>query len=300
MNSELPAEALPQVLYIMGTARSGSTILDIMLGHGEHCVATGELALIVQDGFIENKKCSCGQHFDACRFWSRIREEIDLSPSELAEWAAIQRKFDWHSGFFFNLMTAFRQQEKILYQRYNSALLLAIQHISHRKVIVDSSKYSGRALALSRIPGINLRVICLTRSPEGILSSFKKTNCDEQLPKSTLGSMVYYCAVLTMLRISCWVLPQTVLQIKYEELLSNPEKTLKKIERSSNINLKKVKQKIHQNTDFNTGHIVTGNRLRHQEKVQFQAVNALPTGLGWTSRTSIGLMRAWQRVMRFQ
>ena len=39
----------------MGTARSGTTILEILLSYGRNTFGAGEITALIQDGFIENK-----------------------------------------------------------------------------------------------------------------------------------------------------------------------------------------------------------------------------------------------------
>ena len=63
-------------------------------------------------------------------------------------------------------------------------------------VILDSSEYAGRALALSKIVQADVMVICLTRSPAGLMASFQKLNKDEQRPKGPFAAMLYYLVTL--------------------------------------------------------------------------------------------------------
>ncbi len=92
-HSETPVK----VLYITGAGRSGSTILDIVLGNHPDIESTGELSNLVRNGWIggeslkgiERKRvrvpiCTCGRRTDipdvedaaeACPFWSSVRRE---------------------------------------------------------------------------------------------------------------------------------------------------------------------------------------------------------------------------------
>ena len=258
-----------RVLYIMGTARSGSTILEILLAHGERCLGVGELTAIVQDGFIENKPCSCGAPFDKCTFWGKVKEKLALSPETLQEWAELQHKVEWHTGFLrqcFGLLSAHEWER---YCEYNRKLLQALREISGAAIIVDSSKYAGRALALSRMNGVDLRVICLTRSPEGLMTSFQKPNKDEQRPKKPWAVFRYYVFVMISLRVTLKRLGVQAVRLRFEDLVANPFVAVSEIGEKSEVIVGNVINKLNRNESFEVGHLVTGNRLRKNKKIQF-------------------------------
>ena len=86
-----------KVPKMTGSARSGSTILDIVLGNHPHIESVGEVNKLVRTGWISRESlrgidpkqrrvpiCTCGKRLDvlyvdapdeACPFWSRVRRE---------------------------------------------------------------------------------------------------------------------------------------------------------------------------------------------------------------------------------
>ena len=92
-------QTLPKVIYIMGTARSGTTVLEILLSHGENAFGAGEITSLIHDGFIENKMCSCENDFSNCTVWSNVSKTLSLSNEQLTQWELLQKKLDWHDGF---------------------------------------------------------------------------------------------------------------------------------------------------------------------------------------------------------
>jgi len=62
-----------KVIYIVGEGRSGSTLLERILGQHPDIFATGELQYIWNRSFIENQLCSCGKAFYDCEVWEGIR-----------------------------------------------------------------------------------------------------------------------------------------------------------------------------------------------------------------------------------
>jgi len=79
-NNEMPSK-MPRMIYMMGTAISGSTILEILLGKGKGVFGAGELAHLIEDGFIKDADCSCNHPVSECMVWSSIKEEPPESSS---------------------------------------------------------------------------------------------------------------------------------------------------------------------------------------------------------------------------
>src|SRR5215210_5619140 len=87
-----------RVLKITGLGRSGSTILDIVLGNHPNIESVGEVGSLMRTGWISHESlrgidpkrrllslpCTCGKRLDvlyvdtpdkACPFWSSVRRE---------------------------------------------------------------------------------------------------------------------------------------------------------------------------------------------------------------------------------
>src|SRR5690348_5991619 len=62
----------PKVLFIVGTGRIGSTIIEQILGQTDGFWPTGELYRIWQDGLIEGDFCGCGEPLPECPFWRSV------------------------------------------------------------------------------------------------------------------------------------------------------------------------------------------------------------------------------------
>ena len=62
-----------KVLYIAGVGRSGSTLLERMLGAVPGSVNTGELNAIFSRVASQDQRCGCGEPFSACAFWASRR-----------------------------------------------------------------------------------------------------------------------------------------------------------------------------------------------------------------------------------
>ena len=68
---EQPRSTAP-VVFIGGFGRSGSTLLERMLGCLDGVVTLGEVGHLWQRGIVNDESCACGQPFSRCPFWSEV------------------------------------------------------------------------------------------------------------------------------------------------------------------------------------------------------------------------------------
>ena len=66
-----PGQA-PIVVYIAGSGRSGSTLLERALGEIPGFVNVGELIDLYRRTAADGERCGCGEPFAQCPFWSRV------------------------------------------------------------------------------------------------------------------------------------------------------------------------------------------------------------------------------------
>src|SRR2546426_3792262 len=61
-----------KLLYIVGSPRSGSTLLDKILDQFGGFFSAGELNMVWEHGLLENTLCGCGARFRTCSFWRSV------------------------------------------------------------------------------------------------------------------------------------------------------------------------------------------------------------------------------------
>ena len=260
---------MPDILYIMGTGRSGTTILEILLSNSEGLSGVGEVTHIFRDGFINDEICSCGQHVSNCEMWLYVKSGCEWPEENYPEIDKLFVKIACHSNFPVVLLGLIEEKEKNTYRNVNSCIFKKYSKKSRSSVIVDSSKYAGRGLQLARMFPDRVKVICLTRAPSGLVSAFAKSDAEEQKPKSLISTLAYYVYTMTCFRIVKSLLGKHVLHVRYEDLISEPIQTLNRIERWCGYNLSRSCEYVSENQWLEVGHIVTGNRLRRQGRVRF-------------------------------
>lgn len=169
------------VIYISGEGRSGSTLLDRILGTLEGVSSFNEVYELWKHGFLENGKCACGHEIKVCSFWAKVSKEVIKKHGRPEELLKLQENVD-HSRHMFKLITgisspAFRNKLNAHKEVLNT-LYQSLAKNSGNNVIVDSSKVPSRALILSQIPGIKVYVVHLVRDVRGVIYSWSKHKWD--------------------------------------------------------------------------------------------------------------------------
>jgi hypothetical protein len=288
----------PDILYIMGFGRSGTTILEVILSVNPGIFGAGELTHILRDGFRDAAVCACGEPACTCPVWSRVGNRVGRKPETLAAGIETLRRFEAHERFPLVAAGLFDSTAARQYRRINDQLFESLGEISGAQVVVDSSKYAGRALMLARCFPHRVRVICLTRSPGGLMHSFRKPHRQEQRQKSVVGTLAYYMYVFACLRVASLRLPN-VLHVAYEELTADPVGTLERIEQWSGYDLSRAREKLRAGEFFQVGHIVTGNRLRKQGRVRFCPTAGSGRVHGLVARLAVGVMTMYGKLLGY-
>ena len=271
-----------RVVYIAGVGRSGSTVLDSVLGNHALIQSVGELSRLSSDAWIQNFYCSCGKRSEDCPFWSAVRQswcsvnggvtvqqynEIQSEVENFHQWPSMLRE-RWKNSRTFQV-----------YAEQTVLLLKAIQSVSGSAVIVDSSKAVERALALSLIPEIDLRIIQLVRDPRGVVWSHKKAfakDLENGLPRD-IRSQPAWRAALYWCRINMhadWlrrrVGPAKSLFLRYEDFMLNTLPVLRTIGSFIGIDLENVQQRINEGEKLYFDHTIAGNRVRMKGELKLK------------------------------
>ena len=169
----------PAVLYLGGQARSGSTLLDRALGQVPGFCSSGEVRYLWDRGLAENQRCGCGLPLRECPFWEAVGRRAfgGWDRIDLDEVLVLQREVD-RAGAMPALTApkaAPRSAAKLdRYGEYLTRVFSAIRDESGAQVVVDSSMSPPHGVVLSRIPGIDLRLVHLVRDARGVAHSSMK------------------------------------------------------------------------------------------------------------------------------
>jgi hypothetical protein len=174
------APAPLKVLFVGGYGRSGSTLLDRVLGEVDGFCSVGELRHVFVEGYAENRRCGCGERFRECGFWRAVSERA-IGPMEAVDveaMLALKRRVDhwWLApqlGFGFGGPR--RRADVQSYHSLLRSLYGAIREVSGARVIVDSSKDVSHGYALRGLgEPVRPYVLHLVRDSRAVAHSWQR------------------------------------------------------------------------------------------------------------------------------
>lgn len=169
-----------KVLFIAGSTRSGSTLLERMLGQMADYFAIGEADRIWHGGVGENWLCGCGAPFRDCSFWRDVMAETfsaDLGV-QLEDMPRLARQVCrgrlWPFVAWPGLRSARRDASIKQYTRVLARLYAAIHRHAGCEVIVDATKGAYHAFLLNSVAELDVRIIHLVRDSRAVAHSWRR------------------------------------------------------------------------------------------------------------------------------
>lgn len=231
------------VVYIVGAGRSGSTLLERMLGAFPGYVNVGELVGLFHRTVTEDERCGCGEPFSACPFWRKVGEHAlgGWDPQLVAELAGLKDRVARQRYLprlvFQRLATQQQARELARYGEIHERLYRAAAEQAQASIVVDASKGPAPAIALRHAPGLDIRVLHLVRDVRGVAYSWSKP--DVERPHATQEihqhmanfSIARTAARWTQLEAEGFAmtsLTRNGATIRYEDLVADPGPTLQK------------------------------------------------------------------------
>ncbi|HEX4437402.1 MAG TPA: sulfotransferase [Solirubrobacteraceae bacterium] len=211
-------EAKPKVVYVMGTGRSGSTILGIALGNCPRILYAGELHLwIGKSGFspLGGEKRE--------RFWSEVRELVEIPAGFPVKKARALEK----TAGLFSVGTWFAQRRlRPAYRRMTADLYRAIAQVAGATHIVDTSHFPRRARQLQALEEIELHLLFVVRDPQNVVGSYSRDDVD--FPRFNILTTNAYMWLSHLLSLYVFLRQprERRLLVRYEELIADPDAVL--------------------------------------------------------------------------
>lgn len=287
------------ILYVMGYGRSGSTLLDRVLGSYEGVAGCGELSNIVESGWINDEYCSCGHKVSKCKFWSDVYSlwSFGKQAKDEKEFHSLQKKYESHESFWKSVTypNVTRSHEFECYLHDLGLLYSCIREVSGNDMIVDSSKNVARAYNLSLLPCVSVKWLHLVRDCRGVVSSLEKT-FTQDLKKGvqrSIGGTHWMRTILawSIYNYECEILKKRIqsdsILIKYEDFSSNPSDELKRIGDIIDVPALTSETWDRFSSSQNDTHIAAGNRLRMQNEIVINPDNKWHTTLPEWKKQSI-------------
>jgi hypothetical protein len=267
-----------ELLYIVGHSRSGSTLLDMLLGNHSKMVSVGEFKYLTH--YVRDAHpCSCGRLVHKCPFWtavaSQARDPEDaVAKADVREILAsrevmsdiVQRPVVNVALSRALMVSGIRPpwwlSKVLIGGGYSSSienslsLFRAIRTAHKASIIVESTKDIGRMKLyyLRSVPG--LKILYLVRDGRGVCASYmRRTECS-----MSNAARVWRDTNSRIKAASRGIPPGQLLMVRYEDLCRETEAELRRI--CSWIGspfeldmLRLAKEKTH---------LIAGNPMRHR------------------------------------
>jgi hypothetical protein len=269
------------VLYVAGMPRSGSTLLDLMLGQlPGHC-DVGELFYLWQAGPVRDQRCACGEVFSSCPFWTEVGrvafggwDAVDVR-GVLQLQASVDRTVYLPLVLAPRLFPSFHRR----LERYTDILThvyAAVQQVSGAEVVVDSTKRPSLAYILRRTRGVDLALVHIVRDPRGVVYSWSRQVAlpEGAGPRSHLRQRSPILTSRRWLTVNMMTgmlerlgVPRVLL--RYEDLVRQPREELTRVARLHGDELQPGDLDFLTNGGLrlSSSHTVAGGRVRFQTGV---------------------------------
>ena len=288
-----------RVVYILGTGRCGSTLLDIILGSHPDVCSTGELHRLPSVAAGGEQPCSCGSDAADCPFWSRVIAEVGRSfPFDRL---AAGRAYEFTRSLpLTSIELALPRSKVARYAGDLAQLFEAIARVSGRSVVVDSSKHSSRGIILwhGRRRGLDVRFVHLVRDGRGYIWSKRRVRDGQGLgrdsPDQTVADLSAWWLLSNVISATLFRLhPGRYLRLRYEDLVSDPAGTLRTLGRFLEIDLEPAIGALQRREALPVGHVVGGNRMRFSRALVLRPDIDWQQHLPWSDERTFWGIAGW-------
>lgn len=232
----------PTIVYIGSYGRSGSTLLDRLLGEIPGVLSLGEVRHIWRRAFRENQWVSGGVPFRDCPFWNEVvarafggHEEVELDRVDI-----LRQKLDrlrsiprLRSRRPPRSLDAPLQEFGDLLER----LYGAVSEVSGCRILVDSSKHPCYAHLLRATGRFDLKLIHLIRDPRATAYSWQRTRerpeihwKTEHMPRfNPAVSALHWSAANYLLEQLAKDMGDQACRIRYDSMVAAPAESIRSL-----------------------------------------------------------------------
>jgi hypothetical protein len=225
------------VVYLGGFGRSGSTLVERMLGAARGWANVGELVDLARSVAPADERCGCGHPFSTCPVWTRVGDDAfgGWSADVLARLVAHQRAAA-RQRHLPGLLRDPRTPSAALsgLREDYTRIYRAVARVTGSHVVVDASKGPALGQALAGAPGLDVRMLNVVRDPRAVAWSWNRR---VERPHVTSGEARMWriparrsAAQWTTLQLEMAAIERVggvrVARVVYEDFVTNPLRTL--------------------------------------------------------------------------
>jgi hypothetical protein len=261
-----------RVLYLGGLGRSGTTLVERLLGQLPGVCALGEVVHLWQRDIRDDERCGCGARFSACTFWKQVGEHafngwdnVDVDRVHALRDAVERTRYIPRLAALNEAPDEVRE-----YASYYGRVYTAAAEVSGCPVVVDSSKHSALAHVLRWAADVDLRVVHVVRDARGVAYSWTKrvtrpeTDGSDEMTRYSPGRS----ALLWNAHNAAFGLLArrgvALRRVRYEEFLADPRAALTSLAEFAGLPLAAGDLDFLQpeHADLRVGHSAAGNPMR--------------------------------------
>ena len=263
----------PQLLAIMSTSRSGSTLLDRMIATAFGGVSLGEIYQIWERGFDRNDLCGCGEGFRDCDFWRDVVRVAGVDAAdEISRIRGLQARVVRNRCIPLHRVPLAAppswRRDREDYRTVVSRVYEAVSMVSGSDLLIDSSKRPAHAAMLNgRIGQRPVVLIHLVRDSRAVAFSLAKhkRKSDSNNSEAMMQRMDPVAVARSWNRSN--VLAEFVARsgvrnvlLRYEDVVSHPVAAMDSIAEA--LGLPDPDTRQIEDLHFASAHTVSGNPMR--------------------------------------
>ncbi|ACV67682.1 sulfotransferase [Desulfohalobium retbaense] len=261
-----------KLIYIASNGRSGSTLLDLLLGCHPKIWTLGEFQILPWEIMTPRQTCGCGLNVKECPFWCNIVQKFD---DQLTEGSIHKFRESHGQGKVLRNSELFRilmSQKSFLshtngfegYGRENARVMNEIKRkVQDKKPVeylVDASKDPYRLYWLAMSGYFSIYAIHLTKDPRAFVYSMIKNNSSDT--RKTVRMSLRYEVENRIIDLVCKKAPlKESMHIRYEDLASHPQDTMKAVYQKFGIDFSDYDPDNFRQAE---NHAISGNQMRHR------------------------------------
>lgn len=263
-------------MFVGGIGRSGSTLIERLLGELPGVCSMGEVVHMWRRSLVDDEVCGCGAPFARCPFWAEVGREAfggwgRIDAARVLELKATVDRTRFVPGLLADDPPPDLAARAARYTDFYDRLYAAVARVSGCRTVVDSSKHASLAACLRLRYGARMRLLHIVRDPRAVAHAWgKRTPRPDARPTSPEQFMARYSPARAAVQ---WVAQNGVLaalergglptlRVRYEDFAADPLEELRGIAEFAGCAADRLPLEADGSADLSPAHTVSGNPMR--------------------------------------